>query len=177
MGRTQAPGTGSAEPELPAFQGNPQQLSLKSPIWWASGKNPILLPSSFRANHRTAQSCFQERKKKEIPGLEVVVVACRSVVCDSLQPHGLQLPCPSPSFYQMEVGGDLSRPLTKKSRIASGTAGSRACHLSSSPVLTLPLNMPPAHWHHFPAGRRESPSSPLYSKVLVGRIFLSHKSA
>ena len=43
---------------------------------------------------------------------------------------------------------------------ASGTAGSRGCHLSSSPVLTLSLNMLPACWHRFLAGRRESPSSP-----------------
>ena len=164
---------GSSEPELPAFQGNPQQLSLKSPIWWASGKNPILLPSSFRANHRTAQSCFRERKKRFLGWRLLLLLVAQSCVtlCNPMDSS-------FPVLHRwMEIGGDLSCPLTKKSRIASGTAGSGGCHLSSSPILTLPLNMPPARWRHLPAGRRESPSSPLYSKVLVGRIFLSHKSA
>lgn len=36
------------------------------------------------------------------------------------------------------VGGDLLVPLTKKSRIASGMAGSRGYSLPSGPTLALP---------------------------------------
>ena len=136
-------------------------------------KKPNSFAQFFSGKSQNSSILLQRKKKRFLGWRLLLLLVAQSCVtlCNPMD-------CSFPVLHRrMEVGGDLSCPLTKKSRIASGTAGSGGCHLSSSPILTLPLIMPPARWRHLPAGRRESPSSPLYSKVLVGRIFLSHKSA